>query len=382
MSHPAAGRDAAEQHFADSILKLRASAPQSSFSGGGFPGAIRADSALTGDRCLELFDAQLASRHLDLAARWLRAQRRRLLHDRLVRARGQRRRSRRRCGATDPALLHYRSGAFYLARAAAARPAPRRRAGRAARAGRGGRRADRRRPAQGVRSRRAAHHPADLDHRLAPAARGRARLRARAARPGSGTASRVAGRRGRGGQLRRRLGQPLHRGRARSTPPAYCAYQRLPLPLLIVCEDNGIGHQRAAPRRAGSRRPLGGRPGIALLPRRRVRPRPTSTTRRLAAAAWVRHAPLARRSCTCRTVRLGGHAGLGRRDRPTATPAEIAADLAARPAAGHRPAAGRARACSPRPRCSTATSATARAGARRWPREAGRRAAAGHARPR
>ena len=75
---------------------------------------------------------------------------------------------------TDPALLHYRSGAFYLARAPAGQPAPGRCPGRAARAGRRGGRADRRRAAQGVRPRRPAHHPADLDHRLAPAARGRA----------------------------------------------------------------------------------------------------------------------------------------------------------------------------------------------------------------
>jgi 2-oxoisovalerate dehydrogenase E1 component len=71
---------------------------------------------LTGRRLDALFDAQLASRHLDHTARWLRAQ---------------------DCGfytigsgghesnalvaaalrPSDPALLHYRSGAFYLARA-------------------------------------------------------------------------------------------------------------------------------------------------------------------------------------------------------------------------------------------------------------------------
>src|SRR5262245_9144099 len=34
---------------------------------------VRPGSALTGEHCLELFDAQLASRHLDVAARWLRS---------------------------------------------------------------------------------------------------------------------------------------------------------------------------------------------------------------------------------------------------------------------------------------------------------------------
>src|SRR5690348_4846982 len=35
--------------------------------------AVRDGTTLTGARTLELFDAQLASRHLDLAARWLRS---------------------------------------------------------------------------------------------------------------------------------------------------------------------------------------------------------------------------------------------------------------------------------------------------------------------
>jgi len=72
MSHPAADRDEAEQHFADSVLKLRAASPPASFADRDLAGAVRPGSALTGQRCLELFDAQLASRHLDLAARWLR----------------------------------------------------------------------------------------------------------------------------------------------------------------------------------------------------------------------------------------------------------------------------------------------------------------------
>ncbi len=34
---------------------------------------VRTGSALTGEQALRLFDAQLTSRHLDLAARWLRS---------------------------------------------------------------------------------------------------------------------------------------------------------------------------------------------------------------------------------------------------------------------------------------------------------------------
>lgn len=71
---------------------------------------------LTPARALELFDAQLGSRHLDLAARWLRAQGRGFYtigssgHESNAAVAGALR-------ATDPALLHYRSGAFFLERA-------------------------------------------------------------------------------------------------------------------------------------------------------------------------------------------------------------------------------------------------------------------------
>lgn len=73
-------------------------------------------SSLTGRRLDVLFDAQLASRHLDHTARWLRAQGRGFYtigssgHEaNAVVAAALR--------PTDPALLHYRSGGFYLARA-------------------------------------------------------------------------------------------------------------------------------------------------------------------------------------------------------------------------------------------------------------------------
>lgn len=77
---------------------------------------LREGSTLTGQDCLDLFDAQMGSRHLDIAARWLRS-------------RGQGFYTIGSSGhegnagvaaalqLTDPALLHYRSGAFFLARA-------------------------------------------------------------------------------------------------------------------------------------------------------------------------------------------------------------------------------------------------------------------------
>jgi 2-oxoisovalerate dehydrogenase E1 component len=88
---------------------------------GGGPGAaartpLAPGSSLTADMLDRLFDAQLASRHLDHAARWLRAQGHGFYtigsagHEAnaLVAA---------ALRPTDPALLHYRSGGFYLARA-------------------------------------------------------------------------------------------------------------------------------------------------------------------------------------------------------------------------------------------------------------------------
>lgn len=73
--------------------------------------------ALTVPNPLALFDAQLGSRHLDLAARWLRSQGRGFYtigssgHEGNAAVAAALRPS-------DPALLHYRSGGFYLARAA------------------------------------------------------------------------------------------------------------------------------------------------------------------------------------------------------------------------------------------------------------------------
>jgi 2-oxoisovalerate dehydrogenase E1 component len=78
---------------------------------------VRPDSGLTGGRALELFDAQITSRHLDLAARRLRAA------DAGYYTIGSSGHEGNAAVAaalrpTDPALLHYRSGAFYCARAA------------------------------------------------------------------------------------------------------------------------------------------------------------------------------------------------------------------------------------------------------------------------
>ena len=194
------------------------------------------------------------------------------------------RRSPRRCAPPIPALLHYRSGAFFLARAAQVggqRPAARR----AARRGRGDRGADRRRQAQGVRPPRPARHPADLDDRVAPAAGARRRVRldrapqARACHArGRTTPSRCAA-----SATRRRTTPPRP---ARSTPRCTPAYQGVPMPLLFVCEDNGIGI--SVPTRAGwIEHAYGHRTGLRYfaLTAATWRRRSTRGRRR---AAWVR----------------------------------------------------------------------------------------------
>ena len=72
--------------------------------------------SLSPGRALELFDSQLTSRHLDLAARWLRARGKGYYtigssgHEGNVAVAAALR-------PTDPALLHYRSGGFYVERA-------------------------------------------------------------------------------------------------------------------------------------------------------------------------------------------------------------------------------------------------------------------------
>src|SRR5262245_33401789 len=77
---------------------------------------VRAGSNLTAAGCLAIFDAQLASRHLDDAARWLRG---RGSGYYTIGSAGHESNAAVAAALrpTDPALLHYRSGAFYLARA-------------------------------------------------------------------------------------------------------------------------------------------------------------------------------------------------------------------------------------------------------------------------
>src|SRR6266487_3580749 len=108
--------DALDQHFLEAVRVLRFVAPA-----GRVPvnpaGPLHPAGGLTGELALALFDAQIGNRHLDLAARYLRAAGKGFYtigssgHEANAAVAAVLR-------PTDPALLHYRSGAFYLARAA------------------------------------------------------------------------------------------------------------------------------------------------------------------------------------------------------------------------------------------------------------------------
>ncbi len=336
---PLEQREPMEQHFAEAVAAMR---PGSGAPGGeGSPwrqpfGMIREGSALSVSRCLELFDAQLGSRHLDLAARWLRA------HDAGFYTIGSAGHEGNAAVAaalrvTDPALLHYRSGAFYLARA---RQAPGQ-------------------PQDGLRDvllglvAAAAEPISGGRHKVfgstrlniipqtstiashLPRAVGLAFALSRAARLGS-----LAG--GPGGA--RSVVPP---GYAVPWPgdaivacsfgdasvnhstaagainaAAYCAFQGLPLPLLLICEDNGIGISVRTPP-GWVRAALAGRPGISYF-------HADGTDLAAVYDAALAAADLVRRRRApaflhLSVVRLGGHAGS---DVESAyrTPAEIAAD--------------------------------------------------------
>ena len=143
-----------------------------------------------------------------------------------------------------------------------------------------------------------------------------------------------------GVQLRRRVGEPLHRDRRDQRRAA----RRLPGhadAAAVRLRGQRHRHQRRAPRRAGSRPPTAAGQGCEYFDGRRLRPGRSATTARDRGRGV---GPEHRRPAFLhlRTVRLMGHAGSDV-EAAYRTPAEIAADLRPRPAARHRPAAGRGR---------------------------------------
>ncbi|MFF4621044.1 thiamine pyrophosphate-dependent enzyme [Nonomuraea jabiensis] len=102
-------RDTVETHFTQALATLKAGPARDP----GLP--VREGSSLTGEQCTQLFRRQLDSRLLDIAARWLRER------DEGYYTIGSAGHEGNAAVAaalrpTDPALLHYRSGAFYLTR--------------------------------------------------------------------------------------------------------------------------------------------------------------------------------------------------------------------------------------------------------------------------
>ena len=356
MSHTAEDRDAVERNLARSVQALAVTTgtafgennrgvpggwpPGLPLDGSGGPDGhappavaagpqapVRPGSALTGDRCLELFGAQLASRHLDLAARWLRAQGAGFYtigssgHEGNAAVAAALR-------PDDPALLHYRSCAFYLVRADQADP-PRDGVGDVLL----GLAAAAEEPIAGGRHKVIGHadlHVIPTTSTIAshlPRALGLAFALDRGARLG------VAARWPADAIVVASFGDAsVNHSTATGAlnTAAYCAYQRLPLPLLLVCEDNGIGISvRTPPGWVAAA--ASGRPGIRYFHADGSDLADVFDTA-LAAAQWVRE----RRSPAflhLSVPRLGGHAGS---DPETAyrEPGEVAAGLEADPLIG------------------------------------------------
>jgi 2-oxoisovalerate dehydrogenase E1 component len=327
MSSDQGDRDAVEHHFAEAILALRAATPSQSLRADGPAGAIRENSALSTSMCLDLFDAQLASRHLDIAARWLQA---RGAGFYTIGSSGHEGNAAVAAALRpdDPALLHYRSGAFYLVRAAQATP-----------------------PRDGVRDVMLGLVAAEDE----PIAGGRHKVFGNLALHVIPQTSTIAS------HLPRAVGLAFAIGRAAKlrTPPrwprdaivvasmgdasvnhstamgainaaAFSAFQRLPVPVLFVCEDNGIGISVRTPP-GWIRAAMELRPSIAYFHADGADLADTYDTA-LAAAAWVRdhRAPA---FLHLSVTRLGGHAGS---DVESAyrDAGEIAASLAADPLIG------------------------------------------------
>lgn len=254
--------------------------------------------AHTAAKLAQLFDVQVASRHCDLAARWLRSQGKGYY---TIGSSGHESNAAVAMGLapTDPALLHYRSGGFYLARAGL----------------------------DGVRDILAGVVASTRE----PIAGGRHKVFGRhdlAVIPQTSTIA---------SHLPRALGVAFSIGRAQRlgidgpwphdalavcsfgdasanhnvtagtvNAALHCAHQRLPLPLLLVCEDNGLGISVRTP--AGwIESAYGNRPHL-----RYATADGTDPDEVLAIAGelgqWVRSE---RRPAFLhlRTVRFGGHAG-------------------------------------------------------------------------
>jgi 2-oxoisovalerate dehydrogenase E1 component len=260
------------------------------------------ESSLTVENCLALFDAQLGSRHLDLAARWLRSKGKGYYtigssgHEGNVAVAAALR-------LTDPALLHYRSGGFFLARA---------------------QQIEGREPLRDVLLGLVAATEE-------PISGGRHKVFGRLDLNIIPQTSTIAS------HLPRAVGVAFSTARARKlgvgcpwpedavtvcsfgdasanhstavgaiNTAMHAAYQGLPMPLLFVCEDNGIGISTKTPR-GWIAQTYGHRAGLEYVVADGS-DLPAAYAAAAAAAAWVR-AHRRPAFLHLRTVRLMGHAG-------------------------------------------------------------------------
>ncbi|KAB2348321.1 thiamine pyrophosphate-dependent enzyme [Actinomadura rudentiformis] len=302
-----------DAYFAETVAALEPVAPHGHLP---FPS----------ERCLELFDAQLGSRHLDLAARWLQSRGRGFYtigssgHEGNVAVAAA-------TGPGDPALLHYRSGAFFLERA---RQVPGHRALRDVLLGVV---AAAEEPIAGGRHKVFGSHSLGVIPQTSTIASHLPRA--------VGVAFGI--------ERSRRVGVENPWGKEavavcsfgdasanHSTATGainaavHCGYQGLPMPLLFVCEDNGIGISVRTPQ-GWIRSAYGSRQGLEYF---------AADGRNLAEAYVVAQEAVKfvreqRRPAFLhlKTVRLMGHAGS---DVESAyrTPAEIAAEQAGDPLLG------------------------------------------------
>ncbi len=322
-------RDPVETHFAEALRQLDAHPRQPFGINAQRPvrDPVRPASALTGERCLELFEAQLMSRHLDLAARWLRGEGASFY---TISSAGHEANAGVAAALrpTDPALLHYRSGAFYLVRAGQADP-----------------------PHDGLRDVLLGLVAAADE----PIAGGRHKVFGNHALAVIPQTSTIASHLPRAVGLALAIGRAAKLGVPRPWPDdsvvacsfgdaslnhstaagalntaSYCAFQGLPLPVLFVCEDNGIGISVPTPP-GWVRAACSARPGIEYF---HADGADLAQVYDVAAAAvaWVRR-KRAPAFLHLSVVRLYGHAGSdvqeGYRTRD-----EIAADLALDPLTG------------------------------------------------
>ncbi|MGW7406172.1 thiamine pyrophosphate-dependent enzyme [Streptomyces sp. NPDC054833] len=322
-----------DRHFREEVAGLRSAGPGLTGGAAGsgslagstdaaiqpHPGALDSRTALNSRTALDLFDAQLESRHADAAARWMQQQGRGYY---TIGSSGHEGNAAVALALrpTDPALLHYRSGAFYCARARQAGGVDAVRdmlLGVAAGADEpiaGGRH-----KVYGRRELAVIPQTSTISSHL-PRAVGVAWSIARAKRLGTecawpddavvccsfGDAS---------------ANHSTAAGAINSA--CHAAYQGLPMPVLFVCEDNGLGISVPTPH-DWVRRAYGNRPGLAYFAADGCDPSAAFDTAREAVA----HVRKSRQPAFLHLsmVRFLGHAGSDA-EAAYRMPSEVAADL-------------------------------------------------------